>query len=194
MNDARVKAQDLRLQLFERSVHPELFTALRRADLSGAGWRASLVISGQSHVVAVRAGKETVTEVMAPRDAALPRLGAHAHIPLGRISSEGIRRDDGRIRYASEVRVERLDAAAYRERTARLLARNGLDRLKAFFDDDLGFTTGAHGSARAPELVPFALIDWHAGDAGRLDVASVHACPHELTVVEVESRFEVEAE
>jgi hypothetical protein len=191
MNQARVKAHDLRFHLFERSVHPELFTALRRADVAATGYHASIVISGQSHIVSVRAGSETVTEVVAPSDASLPRIAARALVPLGRLAREEVRKDDGAVRYASLVRVERHAPAAYKDLAARLLARGGLDRIKAFFDDDLGFTTNAAGASRGPEVTPFALIDWRRA-RGAIEVTSVHACPHELTIVEVESRFEVD--
>lgn len=194
MHHARVKAQDLRFHLLERSVHPELFDVLRRADLSGEGWRASLAITGQSHVVAVRAGRETVTEVVAPAGAGLPRISTRASVPLGRILCEEVRREEGAIRWGSRVRVERHAPAEFRDRAARLLAGQSLDRLKAFFDEDLGFTTNAAGAARAPEMVPFALMDFRHDPRGRLEVVSVHACPQELVMVEVETRVEVAAE
>jgi hypothetical protein len=191
VNDSRVKAQDLRFHLLERSVHPELFATLRRADVGGPGWSASLVISGQSHIVAVRTERETVTEVVAPSNASLPRVGVRALVPLGRLVREEVLREEGRVRYASVVRVERHAPAAYRDLATRLLARNLLDRRKAFFGDDKGFTSSAACAARDPEGTPFALMDWRCEARGWLEVSSVHACPHELTIVEVESRFEM---
>lgn len=182
-NHARVKAADLKLWLFERSVHPELFDAIRRVDLERSGWRASLVISGQSHVIAVRSGGETLTEVVAASGAALPRIGARTTVQLGRERADRVvRREDGAIRYSARVSVARLGAAEYREVVDRLIAEKRLERLQAFFDDDPPL------SGDTP--LPFALMDFHPG-ARRLDVASVHACPRELAIVRVETEVEV---
>lgn len=180
MNHARVKSQDLRFHLFERSIHPELFQALRRVDIDEGGYRAALVISGQSHVIAVRAAGETVTEVVAPADLCLPRIGVKAAVQLGRAAREEVRRDEGRIRYSAALRVETHAPAAYREAAARLLAEDRLERIKAFFDDDCDARAGK--SAAQGDLLPFALIDYRRGPTG-LVVSWAHACPHELAIV-----------
>lgn len=184
MNPARVLAKDLRFHLFERSVHPELFDVLRRAEVRGPGWVADIVISGQSHVVALRTRRETVTQVVAPADACLPRIAEKATVPLGRAAYEELRRDEGAIRYAATVRVDRHTPAEYRRETARLLSANVLDRLKVFFDEEGGAST------RSLEMTPFALVDFRRVGAG-LEVVTVHACPHEGVVVRVDTRFHV---
>src|SRR3954471_20910908 len=136
MNHSRVKAADLRFHLFERSIHPELFEVLRRAEIEEAGYFASLVISGQSHVLTVRSGGETLTEVVARADASLPRIGARSAVQLGRCGREEVRRAEGAIKYAASVRVEKYVPAEYRRLTTHILAANPFERLKAFFDDD----------------------------------------------------------
>ncbi len=181
-----MKSADLRLHLFERSVHPELFDTLRRIDLEERGVRASLVISGQSHVLTVRSGGETLTEVVAPVGLALPRMGVHSVVQLGRGARDEVRRESGAVRYAASILVESYAPAEYAQMTSRLLARDSFERLKAFFEPAAGGGPGAG----AAETTPFALMDFARTAAG-LEVLSVHACPHELTIVRVESRIAV---
>jgi hypothetical protein len=136
----------------------------------------------------VRAGGETVTEVVARADASLPRIGACRAVPLGRCAREDVRRDGGAIRYSAAVRVEKYAPAEYRRLTGHVLAANPFERLKAFFDDEHPLVS--HDGPSVCELTPFALIDFRHSPR-RLDVESVHACPHELTVVHIEARFDV---
>jgi hypothetical protein len=182
LNHARVKAADLRLHLFERSVHPELFQILRCIDLIQRGWRASLVISGQSHVLSVRAGTETLTEIVSPAGVSLPRIGLKQAVQLGREASAEVRREGGLIQYAASVRAQTIPPAEYAQAIARILAEDTQDRIKAFFDDES--RPGA-----ADHALPFALMDFRHGPR-RLDVTSVHACPRELTIVRIETRMQ----
>jgi hypothetical protein len=189
MKYARVKAADLRFHLFERSIHPELFEVLRRAEIEEAGYFATLVISGQSHVLSVRSGGETIAEVVARADASLPRIGARSAVQLGRCGREEVRRAEGPIKYAASVRVEKYVPAEYRRLTGHILAANPFERLKVFFDDEAAGGVRAVDDAGVEEI-PFALMDFRHSPR-KLEVASVHACPHELTIVHVETRVEV---
>jgi hypothetical protein len=182
-NHARTRAGDLRFHLFERSIHPELFAALRRADVHEPAYRATLAITGQSHVIAARAGEETLVEVLAPPEAPLPRRGLRSSIQISRASRDEVTREDGALRYRGAYRVESYTPAEYRAAAARLLAIDPFERIKAFFDDD--DARAASGASDAP----FALIDFRPG-ARRLEILSVHAYPHELAIVYVETRFD----
>src|SRR5688500_18437977 len=104
-NYARTRAADLRYHLFDRSVHPELFDVLRRAEIGEADYRATLVITGQSHVVSMRVGAETVTEVIAPPGVPLPRAGLRSSIQLTRGARDEVTRVEGAIHYRGSFRV-----------------------------------------------------------------------------------------
>ncbi|MGH7298224.1 MAG: hypothetical protein ACRELB_25015, partial [Polyangiaceae bacterium] len=65
-NHARTCVAELRYHLFERSIHPELVTVVRRAFVREAAYHAAIAITGQSHLIAVRGDGETLTEVVAP--------------------------------------------------------------------------------------------------------------------------------
>jgi hypothetical protein len=186
-NYARTRASDLRFHLYERSIHPELFEVLRRAEVIEGAYRAVLQITGQSHILTVRTEGETITEVLAPPEAPLPRAGIRSSVQLARHARDEVVRTGGALHYRGSFRVETYAPAEFRERAARILASDSFERIKVFFDDEPFDRRGAEsGSA---ELAPFALMDFrHKGR--RLDVVSVHAYPHELTIVQVETRVE----
>ncbi len=155
---------------------------VRRAEAAGRGWRATLQITGQSHAIAVRAGGETLTQVLAPPGAPLPRCGLRASIQIARHGRDEILRVEGALHYRASFRAEMFAPADFRERAAALLSGDSMDRIKAFFDDD--------ESGKPPELAAFALIDFRSRPR-RLDVVAVHAYPHELAIVRVDARFDV---
>ncbi len=188
---ARVRAADLRYHLFDRSVHPELYEVLRRAELEEKAYRAVLSITGQSHVISVRSGGETVTEILAPPEVSLPRIGLRSSVQLGRTSREEVTRMDGPIHYRTAFRVETFPPAAYRDMQQVLLSAEAFQRIKLFFDTG---ETPAPGVPLDPsrDFTPFALIDFRHKPR-RLDVLSVHASPADLTIVTVDSRFEIVA-
>lgn len=178
MSHARVKAADLRLHVFDRSIHPELYDVVRRVELRGEHWSADLVITSQGHVIAFRAGGETLTEVFAPAGAALPRIGARASVAIRRDAGEELRRDEGAIRYAASLRVATHPPAEYRRAAGALIQDDPMERIKVFFD-----------LAGEDDLTPFALMDFRRWPSG-ITVASVHACPAELAIIQIETRIE----
>lgn len=190
-NHARTRAGDLRFHVFERSIHPELFEVLRRAEIQEQAYRATLAITGQSHVLLVRAGDETLSEVLAPPEAPLPRHGLCSSIQISRASRDEVTRVEGALHYRGIYRVESYTPAEYRDVVGRLLENDPFERIKVFFDGGpetrpRGEFEGSGGATEAP----FALIDFRRR-ARRLDVLSVHAYPHELAIVNVETRIDV---
>ena len=185
--NTRTRAADLRFHLYERSVHPELLEVIRRAEVNGQAFRAMLAITGQSHVLAVRAGGETLTEVVAPPDALLPRAGIRSFVELGRTPHSVVTRSDGSIRYRGVFRVETYRPAEYREIAGRILASGSFERIQAFFDEE---SQPAPQASVGCDCIPFALIEF-SHRARRLEALSVHAYPYELTIVHVETRIDV---
>jgi hypothetical protein len=183
---ARTRPADLRFHVYDRSVHPELYTALRRADIVEPAYRAVVAITGQSHLVAARAGRETITEVLAPPDAVLPRLGVRSSMQISRASQDEVTRVEGALHYHGAYRVEAYTPAEMRDVVAALLERDRFERLKMFFDED----AAADPALDAAGFAPFTLIDFHRRPR-RLDVKSIHAYPHELQIVYVETRIDV---
>lgn len=185
--NTRPYVSSLCFHLYERSIHPELFTVVRRAEVNEPAYRATLWITGHSHALSLRADGETLTEILAPPCAPLPRLGLKSTVDLGRIPRDEVVRTGGGIRYRASVRLESYSAQGYREAQAELLEgrHDGPHRLKCFFPDP-----DAQGDAPSPSVTPFSLIDYRARPR-RLEVTSVHACPEEHAVLVVESRFEL---
>ncbi len=182
--NTRPHVSSLCFHLYERSIHPELFTVVRRAEVTEPAYRATLWITGHSHALALRADGETLTEILAPPGAPLPRLGLKSTIDLGRVPRDDVVRLGGGIRYRASVRLESYSAQGYREAQAELLEgrHDGPQRLKGFFPDPETPGDGA--------FTPFALVDYRVRPR-RLEVTSVHACPEEHAILVVDSRFEV---
>lgn len=176
--DAPAKVCDLHFYVFERSVHPELFNILRRRDIEAEAYRAQIFITGQSHLISFRTAGRTLTQVLAPGDAPLPRGGVREGFPILDSATEKVSMD-GTIQYEAEIAIERLGVHEYARRHRDLIATNGLDRIKYFFPEGAGST-----------LSPFALMEFHP-QGHRIETVAVHAYPGERTLIIARSRFGV---
>ena len=69
---ARPSVGELIFTLFSRSVHPELFLGLVKGEIYQDVFAAEILICEAGHQVRFRAGKQTVTEVLSPKEQVLP--------------------------------------------------------------------------------------------------------------------------
>lgn len=169
---------DLNLFLFDRPVHPELFSHYADYRIQQGRYVAELWIVGLSHVVTVSSGNRCVTEMLARESDLLPTRGL-----LSRFKLKG-ERDHERVcpngwLYMVSSQVETMDEHLYKS-VHQDLARHAMKR--GLFHP---FEQWADG-----DLIPFTHIEHDARDS-ELHVYAYHAFPHENTIVKTQSIFEL---
>ena len=164
--------------LYDHPLHPELFDICRNELLQRRHYSARLWVTGCRHVIGFTVGDQTVTEVLADADAELP--------PRGCLTSLALRGEKvhemtvGDIRYMMNFQREIMSDRVYAN-THDELARIGQTR--GLFADFPTWT-------RHPSLRPFSFLDYEA-NAKHLHVFAYHAFPEDLTLVKIQSIFEV---
>lgn len=164
--------------LFDHPLHPELFDICRREAMERRHYSARLWVTGCRHVISFTVGDQTVTEVLADADAELPDRGRLASLALRGEKDHEV--TVGNVRYMMNFQLELMSDRVYGN-THDELARTG--KTRGLFAD---FPTWAQG----PPLVPFSFLDYEA-KAKHLHVFAYHAFPEDLTLVKIQSIFEI---
>jgi hypothetical protein len=101
----RPKVAELTFQLYSRPLHPELFQIHRTQDFRRGGYQVKIDITSAGHVVTLRYGAVTLTEVATSAHNPLPKMRRLMVHPL-----KGERSDSlhcrGNIHYQTEFQLE----------------------------------------------------------------------------------------
>lgn len=175
---ARPQVAELVLQLFARSVHPELFGTRTAGALCRDDFSASMRICDEGHVIAFRYAEFTVTEVATTRSHALPKRKRLFERKLCGFRDVAHSLDGG-LNYWSSCQVERLNPDVF---------LNVHEELSA----DCARATLAHrfGSGHRLAPAPLSLLRCDASGDGLL-VHAFHTFPDECAVVRTQSLFEI---
>jgi hypothetical protein len=171
----------LRLFLFDRPLHPELFEIYRDHRIHKSGYEAQIWMTGCTHVIGFYRGRSSMVELTADASAELPSRGHLLTLPL-RGERDHQSRHAGGIHYMMNCQVERMSEGVFAETYAeltRLAERRGLLEV---------FSSGA-GAPEEP-LEPFSYVDYDA-KPNELHIFVFHAFPQELAVVKTQSIFEL---
>lgn len=175
---ARPQVAELVLQLYGRSVHPELFGARAATSLCRDDFSATLRICDEGHAVAFRFADLTVTEVATTKQHALPkrkRLFERKLVGFRDVAQTF----EGGLNYWTSCQVERLDPDVFLNVHEELWA----DCPRATLAHRFG---GGHRLAPAP----LSLLRCDAAGDGLL-VHAFHTFPDECAVVRTQSLFEI---
>ncbi len=171
------RVSQLRLLLFSRPVHPELFDIYHDHHIVKDGYEAQIWITGVSHLVAFHRGKATVTEIIADTAAMMPKHGKLASLRLRGEKDHEV--DAGPIRHMISFQVETMSQRLYERVHADLIEQ--ADRGGLFLSFPEWVPSGS--------LEPFTYIDYDA-KPGHLHIFAYHAFPDELTLIKTQSIFE----
>jgi len=177
---------DLRLSVFLRPLHPEFFTIrARRALESGAGgFQAEVWLLDPGHVISFIEGEQAVTEVVAPRDLALPKRGLVREINLAGEREERFEAR-GPLVYQMAYQVDAAGPETYRREAEELLAGA---RQAHLFAEDAGDAAGRHGdSPVARRAFSYAVPELRANS---LLVHIWHGFPAEATILKIQTLIE----
>lgn len=171
---SRPSASQLAFRLFERTLHPELFSRVAEARLKQGDFTAIFRICDAGHTVEFRKGNTTLTEVMGPYDQELPERGRcfGYHLRGSRDASHTL---ECGIQYCCSAQLEQLEPELFWEAQQELVK----DSRRAFMTYQ--FPVG-HRLAPAPistieaELTRDSLI-----------VHAFHTFPESLTILRTQS-------
>lgn len=173
------RVESLRLFLFDRPLHPELFDIYRELSLRQEGYEARLWITGCAHVVGFYRGDHSLVEAIAgAEDAYLPQRGRMLCLPFRGEKSHERKQIDG-IHYLMNLQAETMSPAVYRNThhdLVRLGARRGI------------FVP--YPQWRQKDLTPFSLLSYEARP-NELHVMAFHAFPEALTILKTQTIFEL---
>ncbi len=173
------RVSQLRLLLYSRPLHPELFDIHREHRITKDKYEAQIWITGASHLIAFHRDDSTVTELIADASAMLPDRGRMAVMRLRGEKDHEIEYN-GRIRHMMSFQVETMSQRLYESVHADLT--DGFDKCELFLE----FPQWRTGNLPAP----FTFIDYEAKQ-GHLHVFAYHAFPEELTIIKTQSIFEL---
>ncbi|MBN1554680.1 MAG: DUF2617 family protein [Phycisphaerae bacterium] len=173
------RLESLRLFLFDRPLHPELFDIHEDLHVRKSGYEAQVWITGCAHVIGFYRGGETLVEVVAgEHDIPLPARGQMLCLPFHGEKAHERKQIDG-INYMMNLQAETMSSAVYRN-THHDLARRGARRGL--------FVPFPQWMYR--DLTPFSYISCDA-KPNEIHVLAFHAFPEAMTIVKTQSIFEL---
>ncbi len=176
---AQQQSVDLHLTLFERGLHPELFSHYGDYRVSQGDYHADIWIVGLGHVVTLSRGSSALTELVSRDSEALPTRGVLSRFRLKGERDLDKRSNDGWL-YMVSSQVETMDDALYKSVHLDLMRHASRRGMFVTYDE------WADGS----ELAPFTHVDTEARDR-EFHVHAFHAFPHERTIVKTQSIIEL---
>ena len=175
---ARPDVSDLMLCAHDRPLHPELFVHHCAIVLRIQDMILDVRFCAAGHVLILRAGSETLTEVIANRHEPLPRRSRLFEYRLHGCHTKTIELDSG-LRYSVSCSLERLSATAYLRHHEELVGDCSHASLSAVFASSNRFSSG-----------PLSLLRTEVARDSIL-VYAFHTFPEHLAVVKTQSLFEL---
>ncbi len=173
----RPDVSELVFHLFQRSVHPELFTIRVTGHLVLDEYEALICLCDAGHLVSFRYGDQTITEVLSAGGHGLPQQ-RRLYSQKMRGSRNESRVFDGGLRYQTCFQAETLDSELF----ARSHEELSLDCLKA----DLAYR---FPPTNRLDPAPLSLVHVDAQNDG-LRLYTYHTFPGCLSIVRTQTLFE----
>lgn len=172
-----IAVSELTFSLYQRPLHPELFTIFSRRHLKTELYETMIWATGGSHVVSVFCDDVCLCELIAMPDQPLPRRGL-----IERFNFRGQRTHQCTLSrglsYMTDFQVEKMSPNLYRQ------SHYDLER----FARNRGmFVTFPEWSVTG--LEPFSYIDFEAR-RNELHIHAFHAFPDQLTMIKTQSLFD----
>jgi hypothetical protein len=180
LRNPTLQALDLHLFVFDRGLHPELFSHYADYRVRQSRYHVDIWIVGLSHVVTLTSGSRSVTELLARESDLLPSRGVLTRFRLKGERDHERKTPDG-WNYLISTQVETMDEALYKSVHHDLLRHT---EKRGWFVSYDQFGDGP--------LTPFSYIDHEARDR-EFHVHAFHAYPHERTLIKTQSIIELPA-
>ncbi len=173
----KVVVSELSLQLFQRALHPELFTIYDKRHLKTDKYETIIWATGCSHLVSVFVKNNCLTELISIPGQILPKRGLVERFQFRGQKKHKCSLTRG-LSYMLDFQVEKMSRNLYRQ------SHTDLKR----FARNRGIFITFPKSAVAG-LEPFSYIDFEARKS-ELHIHAFHAYPGEITIIKTQSLFE----
>ncbi len=170
----------MRLFIYRRPLHPELFTIYLDKSIDTGRYEAKLWIIGTGHVISFHADNSSVVEILTSRYDLLPDKGLLEEIRVDR-SREYQTCYDGRIYYMMTMQSEHMPDAVFAS----------VHEEMARFAKDRGLFIPFDHWAQEGEMSPFSFIDYERRPA-ELDIFTYHSFPSRKVMLRMQSVFSLE--
>ena len=176
--------ESLKLILFERPLHPELFNIHDEITVCKPSWNAQIWITGCSHVVMFSSSDHTLTEVITDDRTPLPKRGLVWSIPFkGEKSHE--RRCNGDIQYMMNFQVDTMSDRVYCKTHQELIHKGETHGFLVTYPQ---WATTKIDNKNS--MTPFSYITCDSRPNG-LHIMTFHAYPDATTIIKTQSIFEL---
>ncbi len=182
ISTVRPKVAELAVQLFGRSVHPELFHIYRTHRIERVNYTAQIHITADGHVITWQAGKQVLTEITSSVHQAVPGSRRIFFEPLRDKSSSkssGTGYDENSVRYRCEFGLERVPEEMFWMIRQQLSEFQGQYELLQIFDASGRIAIGG---------LSYIHVDTRLNS---LHVQAIHTFPDDRALVKTESTFTV---
>jgi hypothetical protein len=170
----------MKLYVYRRPLHPELFSIFLERRIDTGQYEAELRIIGTGHLISFHCGNSSVTELLTSRRDFLPDKGLLEDFSLERNQEYQVCYDN-QIYYMVNVQAEEMSAVVFGsvyEEMAKFARTRGL------------FIAFDHWAAEG-HLPPFGFIDYERRPS-ELDVFTYHAFPDRKVLLRTQSIFSLD--
>jgi len=179
MDESRSKLaiSELTFSLYQRSLHPELFTILSQRHLKTANYEVFIWATGSSHVVSVFTRDLCLSELISAPGQMLPKRGLVERFQFRGQRNHKCTLSRG-LNYMTDFQVEKMSPNLYHQSCIDLqrFARNRGMFVKSQDVSEDGFE-------------PFSYIDFEARK-DEFHLHTFHAFPEQVTIIKTQSLFD----
>ena len=170
----------MRLFVYRRPLHPELFTIFLEKRIEMEGYQAQLWLMWSGHLVSFYRQDHSISELLTCQRELLPEKGLLEELELGRAVDYQVCYEN-RIYYMVNSQAEHMSEAVF---------TSVYDDMKKFARNRGLFMEYEHWAAEG-HLAPFGFIDYERR-ASELDVFAYHAFPDRRVMLRTQSVFSLE--
>ena len=169
---------ELAISLFQRSLHPELFTIYAKRNIRTENYTANIWATGCSHVLTVEANGACISEIISAPGQPLPKRGLVERFQFRGKKKHKCLLSKG-ISYMTDFQVEKMSESVY--------ARSQADLKK--FARNRGMYV-KFPQIESSDLMPFSYVDFEAR-RNELHVHTFHGYPEQGTIIKTQSLIAV---
>ncbi|MHC4386255.1 MAG: DUF2617 family protein [Planctomycetota bacterium] len=175
---SHLAVSELNFSLFQRPLHPELFTIHARRHVKTERYETTIWATGGSHVISLSDGEACLTELISAPGQLLPKRGLIERFQFRGQRSHKCTLSRG-LSYMTDFQVEKMSPNLYRQ------SHYDLER----FAKNRGLFIPFPDQAISG-LEPFSYIDFEAR-RDELHIHTFHAFPDQVTIIKTQSLFDL---
>lgn len=175
---SHLAVNELNFSLFQRPLHPELFSIFARRHVRTEHYEMSIWVTGGSHVITLSDNNNCLTELISVPGQPLPKRGLIERFQFRGQRSHKCTLSRG-LSYMTDFQVEKMSPNLYRQ------SHYDLERFARNRGIFVPFPKLAISG-----LEPFSYIDFEAR-RDELHIHAFHAFPDQVTIIKTQSLFDL---